>query len=72
MGSPASLITDPFHPANVVRDAYPSEKGHLVILPTKVELQYSCQTIEVFVVTIPLKSASTVLRYVHGKARCII
>ena len=68
MGSPTGIAANASQPANVPRDVYPGEKGHLLLLPTKIELQSSCQTIEVFVVTIPLKSASTVLKYVHRKA----
>lgn len=47
-------------------DAYLGEEGRLVSLPSKGELQSSCQTIEVFVATIPLKSASTVLNVVQS------
>ncbi|KAF6219849.1 hypothetical protein HO133_003674 [Letharia lupina] len=66
MGSPSSSTTKPSQPVNALRGAYDGEGGHLVSLPTKVELQSSCQTIEVFVATIPLKSASTVLKLVQA------
>lgn len=68
MGSSLSLTTKTSQPVNVLRDVYPGEEGRLVPLPTKAELQSSCQTIEVFVAIIPLNSASTILKFVLLKA----
>ena len=64
MGSPSSSVNNLSQLVNVLLDAYPRQEGCLVSLPTKAELQYSYQTIEVFIATIPLKSASTILKYV--------
>ena len=65
MGSPSNLTTNASQLVNAVRGTYPGGKGRLVALPTKIELQLSCQTIEVFVATVPLKSANTIFKYVH-------
>ena len=63
MGFPSSFTTNSFGPADALGDPPFGERGRLVSLPTKAELQSSCQTIEVYVAIIPLKSASTVLKY---------
>ena len=63
MGFPSSFTTNPSRPADALGDPPPGERGRLVSLPTKAELQASCQTIEVYVAIIPLKSACTVLKY---------
>ena len=68
MGSPSSSTAYLSQSINGLRDVHPDEQGRLVSLPTKVELDSSCQTIKVFVATIPLKSASTVLKYLLLKA----
>ena len=68
MGSPSFQNTTSSQPADLLRHAYPDEDGRLVSLPTKVELQSNCQPIDVFVATIPLKSASTILKYILFKA----
>ena len=65
MGSPSSLNTDAFQLANSLPVAYPDGKGRLLSLPTKSELQSNYQIVEVFVATVPLKSANTVFKYVN-------
>ena len=65
MGSPSSLTTNAFQLANLLPVAYPDGKGRLLSLPTKSEIQSSYQIVEVFVATVPLKSANTVFKYVN-------
>lgn len=39
------------------------ERGHLVALFTKAEVEARLQTIEAFVATVPTRSASNILKY---------
>ena len=65
MGSPSSLTANASQLANTLPVGCPDGKGRLLLLPTKIELQSSYQTIEVIVATVPLKSANTVFKYVN-------
>ena len=64
MGPPSSSTINT-QLASALTFAYPVGKGRLLSLPTKIELQSNYQTIEVFVATVPLKSANTVFKYVN-------
>ena len=65
MGSLSALTTNASQLASALPVAYPDGTGRLLSLPTKIELQSSYQTIEVFVATVPLKFANTVFKYVN-------
>ncbi len=40
----------------------PRDRGHLVVLPTKAEVQSRLQTAEAFIATVPTRSANNILK----------
>ena len=56
------------HPNTVKHDSsqYEPRRGCLIALKSKTEIQHAhIRTIEVYITTIPLKAASSTLRFVH-------
>ncbi len=46
--------------ANAVLSGTAQYRGHLIAIPTKAEVEAQCQTVEVFIATVPARSANDI------------